>query len=80
MTFQTFPSLLEPLLYERDRYIAHTLKFVPGPVVVAVVGLGHVEGIKKAFESENLIDPEDLLTVPPPTPIGRVLFSPFLIR
>lgn len=40
-----FPGILQPLVRERDAYLAYALLHVPGDVVVAVIGKGHVEGI-----------------------------------
>jgi len=49
---EEFPSMVRPLLYERDEYLAATLRLCPGPRVVGVVGLGHVEGIKKNWNNQ----------------------------
>jgi pheromone shutdown protein TraB len=35
-----FPGMTEPLIVERDKYLAYTLSHSIGPVVVGVVGLG----------------------------------------
>lgn len=34
-----FPSLLKPILHERDQFLATSLKLCQGPVVVGVVGI-----------------------------------------
>lgn len=66
---QEIPSILEPLIYERDRYLTYQLKYaattlaehrarcikhghhaVPANSIVAVVGAGHVPGIKDAWD------------------------------
>jgi len=72
-----FPSLITPLLYERDQYLAATLKMCPGPRVVGVVGLGHVEGIKKNWE--NKINPEILLEVVEEPRWKKITFRTLLI-
>ena len=70
-----FPSLLGPLITERDQYMVHVMHQLAGagvskgdggePVVaetvVAVVGAGHLEGIKKYWEDE--IDIERIMQV-----------------
>ncbi len=60
----SYPMLREMLVDERDRYLAHRIKNAPGQTIVAVVGAGHVAGIKQYWESE--IDITELDTVPPP--------------
>jgi len=60
-----YPGIANPLIYERDLFLTCRVRECPGPVVVAVVGLGHVEGIKKSWSKE--IDSKSLLTVPPPS-------------
>jgi pheromone shutdown protein TraB len=58
-----YPSLAIHLLHERDLYLAHKLRQCPGPVTVGVVGLGHVEGIRKHWKSE--IDIASIMVQPP---------------
>ena len=52
------PGLKEPLIDERDQYLASSLTTAPGNKVVAVVGAGHVDGILahlgKAVDRESL--------------------------
>jgi pheromone shutdown protein TraB len=36
-----FPGILQPLVRERDAYLAYALLHVPGEVVVAVIGKGY---------------------------------------
>lgn len=40
-----FPKLKEPLIDERDRYMAQKIKEAPGNKVVAVLGAAHVPGV-----------------------------------
>jgi len=70
-----FPGITQPLIYERDMYLAHTIRNCPGTTVVAVIGLGHVQGVKKYWELPIDVD---ALSVIPPTPfwtIRRVLLT-----
>ena len=46
---KSYPHLRKVLIDERDAYIAAKIEAAPGRNVVAVVGAGHVEGIKKNF-------------------------------
>lgn len=45
------PSLKRVLVDERDRYIAYKIEGLNARRIVAVVGAGHVEGIKRILES-----------------------------
>lgn len=45
------PSLKRVLVDERDKYIAYNVEGLHARRIVAVVGAGHVEGIKKILES-----------------------------
>jgi len=56
------PVLAETLLHERDLFLSTMLKKCPGNKIVAVVGLGHVEGIKKYWNDE--IDIIPILKIP----------------
>ncbi len=51
----SFPRLKHTLIDERDQYLAEKIKNSPGKKIVAVVGAGHVPGIKKEiFNSHDL--------------------------
>jgi pheromone shutdown-related protein TraB len=60
---KTLPELREILIDERDTYLAHKIKNAPGKKIVAVVGAGHVPGIKKKWDQN--IDIKNLETLPP---------------
>lgn len=47
---KTLPDLQRVLIDERDQYLAHKIRTAPGKKIVAVVGAGHVPGIKKYWE------------------------------
>lgn len=64
----SYPALREILVDERDRYLSQQIKKAPGKNIVAVVGAGHVAGIKKYWPTD--IDLDELDTVPP-SGIGR---------
>lgn len=49
----SLPDLKRVLIDERDLYLAEKIKSSPGRRIVAVVGAGHVEGMKKQFKSDN---------------------------
>ena len=47
---KTLPELQQVLIDERDQYLAHKIRTAPGNKIVAVVGAGHVPGIKRYWE------------------------------
>lgn len=60
---EVFPKVGEILISERDQYLASKIKEAPGKKVVAVLGGGHVPGIKKEiFKEQNI---EAISVVPP---------------
>ncbi|MEA3417262.1 MAG: TraB/GumN family protein [Thermodesulfobacteriota bacterium] len=60
---KSLPVLKNILIDERDRYLAHKIKTAPGKRIVAVVGAGHVPGIKKYWETDT--DIKALEKIPP---------------
>jgi len=51
----SFPRLKNTLIDERDQYLAEKIKNSPGSKIIAVVGAGHVPGIKKEiYNNHNL--------------------------
>jgi len=58
-----FPELKRPLIDERDQYIANKLKHAPGRKVIAVLGAGHIPGIKEELKKEQ--DMKRITHVPP---------------
>lgn len=60
-----YPTLYTHLLAERDLYLASRLRTMQGPLSVGVVGLGHVEGIRKHWNAE--IDVAAICVQPPST-------------
>ncbi len=60
---QRFPEIKRRLIDERDTFLAQKIRTAPGKTVMAVVGAGHVEGIKNQIQQEHSLD--DLLTLPP---------------
>ncbi|PNY12770.1 traB domain-containing protein-like [Trifolium pratense] len=63
-----YPTLMETLGDERDQYMSSTLLQVASESrsVVAVVGKGHLQGIKKNWKQPIVM--QDLLTIPSPKP------------
>jgi len=68
---RSMPKLKTILIDERDGYLATKIRQAPGRKVVAVVGAGHVPGIRARWnETAHLSALEEL---PPPSAMGAVL-------
>lgn len=59
------PDLKRVLIDERDIYLAEKIKSSPGNRIVAVVGAGHVAGMKKVFSSDNKDKINEITAIPP---------------
>jgi len=60
---KSLPVVKDILIDERDRYLAHKIRTAPGNKIVAVVGAGHVPGIKKYWNAD--VDINTLDHLPP---------------
>jgi pheromone shutdown-related protein TraB len=70
---QSLPTLKQVLIDERDAYLAQKIKDSEGKKVVAVVGAGHVAGMKKALAHHEMIDLRAISSVPPPQQWTRII-------
>jgi pheromone shutdown-related protein TraB len=68
---KALPVLKDILIDERDRYLAEKIRTAPGEKIVAVVGAGHVPGIKKYWGTD--IDIAALEQLPPKSPTAGIL-------
>ncbi|WP_223641129.1 TraB/GumN family protein [Planococcus sp. 4-30] len=68
---QSFPKLKEPLIDERDQYLAQKIKEAPGKKVVAVLGAAHIPGIIKEVHNEH--DLAELSKVPPKSKWPKII-------
>jgi pheromone shutdown-related protein TraB len=59
----SLPVLKSILIDERDMYLSHKIRQSPGKKILAVVGAGHVAGIKRNWHKE--IDMDELEKIPP---------------
>lgn len=71
---KTFPEVKSVLIDERDQYLASRIRHASGKKVLAVVGAGHVQGIRKILE-ENKPLPEEftLCRFKPSSPVFKIL-------
>ena len=65
------PELKEVVIDERDTYLAEKIKATPGKKLVAVVGAGHVAGIKRALVEERQDQLERISAIPPLSPLWK---------
>ena len=68
---EALPELRNILIDERDQYLACKIRTAPGKKIVAVVGAGHVPGIKKYWNAS--IDLNKLDEIPPKSRLSFVL-------
>jgi pheromone shutdown-related protein TraB len=68
---QALPELKQVLIDERDTYLAEKIKEAKGEKIVAVVGAGHIEGIKKALQEDRSDQMEEINTIPPVSPAWK---------
>ncbi|CAG36406.1 TraB/GumN family protein [Desulfotalea psychrophila] len=59
------PELKKVLIDERDIYLSEKIKSSHGDRVVAVVGAGHLQGIKKQFSQDNREEIASISIIPP---------------
>jgi len=67
-----YPEIKRRLIDERDTFLAQKIRTAPGKTVVAVVGAGHVDGIKSQIHDEHSLD--ELVQLPP-KPLWPVFFK-----
>ena len=68
---KAFPKLKRYLIDERDQYLAEKIRQAPGKRVVAVLGAGHIPGVKVELEKDH--DLSELERVPRKGKTGRII-------
>lgn len=68
---KSFPELKNVLIDERDQYLCHKIRTAPGDKIVAIVGAGHVPGIRKHWDAD--MDIKALEEIPPKGKLAGVL-------
>ncbi|ADH85910.1 TraB/GumN family protein [Desulfurivibrio alkaliphilus] len=67
------PELKEVLIDERDTYLAEKIKATSGDKLVAVVGAGHVAGLKKALAQDRQEQMATISRIPPAAKTWKAL-------
>jgi pheromone shutdown-related protein TraB len=62
---ESLPAMKKVLIDERDIYLSEKIKSTPGNNLVAVVGAGHVNGIKKFFHEDKSDEIDSINSIPP---------------
>jgi pheromone shutdown-related protein TraB len=70
---ELMPTLRTVLIDERDLYLAHRIRDAVGTRIVAVLGAAHIPGVQGHLEANLPIDLEPLNTIPPVSPLWRVV-------
>ena len=68
---KSLPVLKTILIDERDQYLAQKIRTAPGKKIVAVVGAGHIPGIKKCWKED--VDVLALEQLPPKSKTAGIL-------
>ncbi|MCK5541493.1 MAG: TraB/GumN family protein [Desulfobacterales bacterium] len=70
---KSHPEIERILIDERDMYLAEKIKNAPGEKIIAVVGAGHVPGIKKYIADNTGKSIEELNILPSAGNAGKIL-------
>lgn len=67
------PDVKRVLIDERDIYLCEKIKTAKGQRLVAVVGAGHVAGIKEVFKNDHSNELEEITTIPPVSGLWKAI-------
>ena len=70
---EAMPEMKQVVIDERDTYLSEKIKAAKGKKMVAVVGAGHVPGIKLALQEDRSKWMEVINMIPPISPIWKIL-------
>jgi len=70
---EALPELKNVLIDERDTFLSEKIKGSAGRKIVAVVGAGHVAGIKEALAEDRAGLMKEINTIPPVSKIWKIL-------
>jgi pheromone shutdown-related protein TraB len=68
---KAMPVLKTVLIDERDKYLAQKIEKAEGEKVVAIVGAGHLAGIRKSIEADKEHDLAEFEVIPPPSKLTK---------
>ncbi|RUM41759.1 MAG: TraB family protein [Desulfocapsa sp.] len=67
------PDVKKVLIDERDIYLCEKIKIAEGKQIVAVVGAGHVAGIKEIFKNDHSDELDEITTIPPVSSLWKAI-------
>jgi len=67
------PDLKRVLIDERDAYLAHEILETPGDRIVAVVGAGHVDGMKGRLTQDERANLEEISEIPKDSKVWKII-------
>ncbi|NIA05458.1 MAG: TraB family protein [Proteobacteria bacterium] len=67
------PEAKQVLIDERDIYMAEKIKAAPGKRLVAVVGAGHMQGIRKVITGDNRAQLTEIEQIPPVSKVWKII-------
>ena len=67
------PDLKRVLIDERDAYLAHKILETKGDRIVAVVGAGHVDGMKGRLERNERADLDEINSIPADSNVLKII-------
>ena len=70
---QALPELKTVLIDERDTFLAEKIKRARGKKIVAVVGAGHIQGVKQALAEDRSSQMEEINSIPPVSPVWKAV-------
>jgi pheromone shutdown-related protein TraB len=70
---QAMPSLKRVLIDERDGYLAEKIRQSKGKKIVAVVGAGHVAGMREALTAGTAVDMDEIMRIPPVPTVWKLV-------
>ncbi len=68
---EAMPALKQVLIDERDVYLTQKMREAPGQRILAVIGAGHVAGIRQALAAPEDVDLEEINRIPPIRPVWK---------
>jgi pheromone shutdown-related protein TraB len=68
----TLPDVKKVIIDERDLYLSEKIKAANGKRLVAVVGAGHIEGIKTLFPEDHSTEIDSISSIPPISPAWKI--------
>lgn len=70
---ESMPDLKGVIIDERDTYLSEKIKEADGAKIVAVIGAGHLEGVKQSLQHDKASTMTEIETIPPVSPMWKVL-------